>query len=533
MLHVDLATGATHEGAAPVADDGWGGPIAALRILAEGLDDPLPPVVLVAGAVGGVAAPGLARMAAVGVSPLSGRIAETRAEGPFAAGLRRAGVTGLALHGAAAEPVVVVVRDGAVTLTPATTLIGLDTGPATDALLDTFGVDAAVAVIGPAGEHRVPYASVVTCRHHPLPRLGFGAVLGERHVKAIVCVGTEVPPVASPLSLARIAFRYGAAIPGNPLAAWQKADPGFGIWRGAPGFAMVDNFRDTATPSGMEPEAAPAPESVAPCPGCPTDCIKVFGGAGLHQEALVMLGDLALNARCLQAGLDPVSLGARLAAAGIAPTAAIISAIAGGEAEPPLTDELMAVGGVELPPFDPRVQPNLALAGAAAPIGPRYDIVEHDFDFVAGGLDYSFDEVRAIGVTVPREPGALDPVGTAILMRLYSGLDALNVCLFAATPTRPLLRRDVEDLVAAVTGERPDILALGARRLQLMNDINARLGVVAETLPDRFFDEPVQAGPWAGAVLDRDAFDAALRRLRADLFEEPDPVNQSTIERTS
>ena len=533
MLHVDLATGATHEGAAPVADDGWGGPIAALRILAEGLDDPLPPVVLVAGAVGGVVAPGLARMAAVGVSPLSGRVAETRAEGPFAAGLRRAGVTGLALHGAAAEPVVVVVRDGAVTLTPATTLIGLDTGPATDALLDTFGADAAVAVIGPAGEHRVPYASVVTCRHHPLPRLGFGAVLGERHVKAIVCVGTEVPPVASPLSLARIAFRYGAAIPGNPLAAWQKADPGFGIWRGAPGFAMVDNFRDTATPSGMEPEAAPAPESVAPCPGCPTDCIKVFGGAGLHQEALVMLGDLALNARCLQAGLDPVSLGARLAAAGIAPTAAIISAIAGGEAEPPLTDELMAVGGVELPPFDPRVQPNLALAGAAAPIGPRYDIVEHDFDFVAGGLDYSFDEVRAIGVTVPREPGALDPVGTAILMRLYSGLDALNVCLFAATPTRPLLRRDVEDLVAAVTGERPDILALGARRLQLMNDINARLGVVAETLPDRFFDEPVQAGPWAGAVLDRDAFDAALRRLRADLFEEPDPVNQSTIERTS
>src|SRR6185369_4461908 len=131
------------------------------------------------------------------------------------------------------------------------------------------------------------------------------------------------------------------------------------------------------------------------------------------------------------------------------------------------------------------------------------------------------------------EPGALDPVGTAILMRLYSGLDALNVCLFAATPTRPLLRRDVEDLVAAVTGERPDILALGARRLQLMNDINARLGVVAETLPDRFFDEPVQAGPWAGAVLDRDAFDVALRRLRADLFEEPDPVNQSTIERTS
>ena len=46
-----------------------------------------------------------------------------------------------------------------------------------------------------------------------------------------------------------------------------------------------------------------------------------------------------------------------------------------------------------------------------------------------------------------------------------------------------------------MTGERPDILALGARRLQLMHDINVRLGAADGMLPDRFFDEPVQAGP--------------------------------------
>ena len=249
--HVDLATGATREGAAPVADDGWGGPIAALRILAEGLDDPLPPVVLVAGAVGGVAAPGLARMAAVGVSPLSGgspRPAPKARSRPVC-GAPASPVWPCTAR--AAAPVVVVVRDGAVTLAPAAALIGLETGPATDALLDMYGADAAVAVIGPAGEHLVPYANVVTCRAPPAAptriRRRSSASAASRRSSA------SAPPCRrsrSPLSLARIAFRYGAAIPGNPLTAWQKADPGFGIWRGAPGYAMVANFADTATSSG-------------------------------------------------------------------------------------------------------------------------------------------------------------------------------------------------------------------------------------------------------------------------------------------
>ena len=32
-------------------------------------------------------------------------------------------------------------------------------------------------------------------------------------------------------------------------------------------------------------------------------------------------------------------------------------------------------------PFEPRSQTNLALGYAVAPIGPRYDICEHDWDF--------------------------------------------------------------------------------------------------------------------------------------------------------
>jgi aldehyde:ferredoxin oxidoreductase len=94
------------------------------------------------------------------------------------------------------------------------------------------------------------------------------------------------------------------------------------------------------------------------------------------------------------------------------------------------------------------------------------------------------------------------------------------VCVFAATPTRPLLLAQVEELVAAVTGRRPDVLALGARRLRLQFEINRRLGLdpaAEDRLPDLFFTEPVRAGRYLGAVLDRSTFTAAVAELREEL----------------
>ncbi|GAA2563572.1 hypothetical protein GCM10010435_39560 [Winogradskya consettensis] len=459
------------------------------------------PLAIVAGTVAGAGAPGTARCAAVGLSPLSGGVAETRAEGPYAAGLRKAGVTGIVLYGRAPHPVCIVVTKGAARLEPAADIWGLTTGPATDRLLERYGADAAVAVIGPAGERGVPYASIITCRHHPLPRLGLGAVLGRKNVKAVVCVGDAVPPVADPATVATIAAEYAEASRTDGLSTWQQGMPGFGVWSGEPGYAPVAQFTDTSRGGGVGtvPEEIARGATVAACPGCPTDCIKVYAGAGLHQEALAILGpnrgdpnpwpQLSVHE---QQGTDPVD------AAGT-----------------------LKVRGVAIPPFDPRVQPNLGLAYVVAPIGPRYDIVEHDLDFdPAEGIPSAYSELAQLGVRVPRPRGELDVHRTAQLMRLWSGLDALGVCVFAATPTRPLSLRRVTDLVEAVTGRRPDVLALGATRLRLQYEINAGLGVERiGTLPDLFFTEPVRAGGrYAGAVLDRDAFTAAAQDLHDHLF---------------
>jgi aldehyde:ferredoxin oxidoreductase len=429
----------------------------------------------------------------------------------------------------------VIVSGGRTWTEPAGDLWGSETGPATDQLLRQYGSGAAVAVIGPAGERQIPYASIVTCRHHALPRLGLGAVLGAKNVKAIVAIGDAVVPVVSPDVVGRIASSYVAEAAENRLTVWQKAMPGFGVWAGEPGYAPVSGFRDTARGGGLGvvPDAVARAAEVAACPGCPSDCIKVYAGAGLHQEALAMLGPNAgiddpwpLLGRCEQLGLDPVEVGAVLAGvarvsmpAGV-PVPAGVSVVVGPDQIEDLPPARVTSKGVAIPPFDPRVQPNLGLAYAVSPIGPRYDLIEHDLDFdPVEGMPSSFPEMRRLGVEVPRPRGVLDVKGTAQLMRLWSGLDALGVCLFAATPTRPLRLSQVEDLVEAVTGRRPDVLELGARRLRLQFAINRRLGLgpADDTLPDLFFDEPVREGRYAGAVLDRAEFGEAVAALRERL----------------
>ncbi len=57
------------------------------------------------------------------------------------------------------------------------------------------------------------------------------------------------------------------------------------------------------------------------------------------------------------------------------------------------------VKGLEMVPFEPRSQTNLALGYATAPIGPRYDICEHDWDYdVSVGWEHTLEFSRTLGI---------------------------------------------------------------------------------------------------------------------------------------
>jgi len=103
----------------------------------------------------------------------------------------------------------------------------------------------------------------------------------------------------------------------------------------------------------------------------------------------------------------------------------------------------------------------------------------------------------------------------------YAVGDSVGMCRFTTklfnSPSLPGLD-EFANQVANVTGlefapgELNDVghNIMGVERL-----INGRLGVRREhdTLPDRWFDEPVTVGPYAGERIDRAQFDAMLTRF--------------------
>ncbi len=175
------------------------------------------------------------------------------------------------------------------------------------------------------------FASIVTDRDFAAYRGGSGAVMGAKNLKAVVLVGGAPPALADPAAVEALTARYAAGIPDNRLTRIQHDPPGFGGVSPLEGYYPARNFSSSALNGydGLAGEglAARLVRSEGGCPGCPNDCIKTFasaaGPAGLHQEALWALGPnlgvgdldalLALNARCHDWGLDPVSLGGVLA----------------------------------------------------------------------------------------------------------------------------------------------------------------------------------------------------------------------------
>ncbi|MFM9107602.1 MAG: aldehyde ferredoxin oxidoreductase C-terminal domain-containing protein, partial [Chloroflexota bacterium] len=500
-------------------------------------------------------------------------------EGPWGWALKGSGADAIAISGRAESPVALVIENGSVTFHDAGPLWGMTVGQATDELERELGAGIHVAAIGPAGERMVRYASVLTDRCHNAFRHGHGAIMGSKNLKAVVVRGVSHPAVADPGRCRAIADSYAERMMRNQLTRWQLDPPGFGCWVHTHGTDAALCTRNYSS-SVFEGADAYAPEGFlrraagdSPCPGCPNDCIKRYAApgddpraAGLHQEAPGTLGpncgidDLdtvfRANVRCNEYGLDPVSLGFTISWAmecrerGLlaAPDAprfgdgasllATIDAIAARSGIGNLLAEGCAraaeatgggaaryalhVKGLEIVPFEPRTQTGLAMGYAAMPVGPRYEIAEHDWDFdTRMGWPHSLDSGRTLGILRRINMDDLSPEKVRnfkALATIWAAEDALDVCIFAGPPTRVYTMPDLAGLLEAITGWSAsdwEIMRLGERRLHLMQRYNRREGLTAaqDTLPDRFFDDPIPEGAWAGRTLDRALFGARIRLL--------------------
>lgn len=587
VLHIDL--GARRSWIEEPDDRFWriyggGGLLAAYYLLREcsrGTDafDPANLLIITSSVIAGHPYVGLARYTAAAKSPLTGGIGETRCEGPFGIALKGSGADTLVFHGQAEQPIVAVVEDGQATFHEASDLWGLAVNRTVDVLEQRFGPDLHTAVIGPAGERLVRFASIVSDRSYQAARMGMGAVMGSKRLKGIIVRGDHHPPVADPAACVEITERYRAKMRDNSLTRWQLDPPGFSAWvhlHGIDAALCVRNYRESVFEAADRYEAQkfmPRYRHEGNCPGCPNNCLKFFGAdddsqydpraGAIHQEITGALGpNLGLddldsifkaNVLCNDLGLDPTSLGFTLSMAmecverglldqpvrfgDAAAALAMMRRIAFREGFGDVLAEgsrraaarigngaerfALHVKGLEMVCFEPRTQTNLALGYATAPIGPRYDICEHDWDYdTQVGWEHTLESSRTVGI-LERIP--MDYVGEKkvrnfkALAALWSAADALDLCIFAIAPTRVLTLHDMAALLGAVTGwntSAHEIMRFGERRLHLMRVYNLREGLTTtdDILPARFFDEPIRmGGRWEGKRLDREQFGAAVR----------------------
>src|SRR5207249_3493397 len=124
--------------------------------------------------------------------------------GRFPATLKRSGFDAVVITGRAAAPSYLLVTETGAELREVPELWGRATRDAVQALVGAEGPEADAIAIGPAGEQRVRFAAMAHYwknREGVSGRGGLGAVLGAKHLKAVVVKGTRKTEVADPAAL--------------------------------------------------------------------------------------------------------------------------------------------------------------------------------------------------------------------------------------------------------------------------------------------------------------------------------------------
>lgn len=146
---------------------------------------------LMTGPLTGSSFPGTGRFTAAARSPLTNIWGESNCGGDFGPALKFAGYDGIVLKGASTDPVYVLVEDDEITICDANRLWGKHVFETVDFFKTDFPGKrrAKMLAIGPAGENRVRYASVLNGRGNALGRTGLGAIFGSKKLKAIAVRG--------------------------------------------------------------------------------------------------------------------------------------------------------------------------------------------------------------------------------------------------------------------------------------------------------------------------------------------------------
>jgi aldehyde:ferredoxin oxidoreductase len=499
------------------------------------------PLIFAGGPFVGTATPASSRLAVVSRSPLTNTIFDSSAGGRFALALKQAGYDYLEILGRADQLVLLEIDGTNVTIRPAEDLKDARVSYA----MGRYDSSWSTAVIGPAGERQVRFASILIDGSHAAGRGGLGAVMGAKNLKLIAVRGTQSITVADPEALAAACEAIMRLLRTSQAIFGEFGFSEFGT------AALVDviharrmepteNFRKTFFPdstsySGYAIKKRYHPQKTG-CPDCPILCKKIgYDGSQIpeydtlgHFGALNANSDLEViikaNALCNDFGLDTISAASTIACYAelhgttMLPQEMLSLLYEIAQRQTTRGDELaegslryasmkgrpdisMSVKGLELPAYDPRGAYGTALAYATSSRGGCH--------------------LRAYPISheILRRPVATDRFsfeGKARMIKLAEDMnavvDSLTACRFI---TLAVGLEELAKALSAITGRFYDVQSLfciGERICNMEHALNVKNGFTVDDddLPQRFFCEEGSSDSQIRiAPIDRNEFLAA------------------------
>lgn len=485
-----------------------------------------------------------ARCVVSGRSPQTGVLGESLISSGFAIALRRSGWDAVILTGRSPEPAVAMISPSGAELSPLDSKASLGAAEIEAWVATRFGPSWSTVAAGPAARAGVAFAGLSHRGRHA-GRTGLGALLAAMNVFGIAILGDRSPPAAHPALLREMAHTFRQRASGPATARYRRLGTASNTLTFARlGILPVRNFTSAlfleAEAITGEEIALSTPRVRSGCRSCIVQCEYRYqaGGSSVRAEyeSLWALGPnlglsdpgavLAMIDLCDQAGVDTISAGGTLAWAvecmergvlapheldglhlrwGDAPglTAALQSICARSGAAGELLSggvrraaELLGRGsdywaahvkGLELPGYDPRPLPCLALGLAVGARGACHNRSSgYDADL---SPDPPADQVDALIETEDRS----------------SILDTTGICKFLRH-SMPSFMDDAAELLQALTGDDWDgdaVRLLAGRIASVRRAFNYSLGAGPEldTLPPRLLCEPLPDGPRQGASL--------------------------------
>ncbi len=534
--------------------------------------DPRNPLIFGTGLLTGTGVPNSSRWNVSARSPESIALGDASCGGFFGSALRSAGVDRLIITGQADKLSYLYIENGKIEIRDATPYQGMNTRELQLALERDLGHGIQVACIGEAGEHLVRMACVMNGIKNSASRGGMGCMMGSKNLKAIVARPGGGIPIAYPdefpdtvaeirkyLQASKVIKVLGRV--GTPLL--YEVSNLLGAIR--TNNSQLNAFEDTLDAEVVHQYV----DKMVSCQNCIVHCRhrNTENGEGPEYTTIVLLGAnlgigdtqrvIQINNLCNDLGLDVSSTGTIIAwGIELFEKGYLTQEDTGGRewkfGDPDLVEDLMiaiskrdgigdlladstqavskfppeaahfliAIKGLpQSDPHDVRYLKGFALGIATASRGadhlrsrPTLEIFQ-----LPEGL-----RKKIYGTVTSNNPAAYDTkeIPVAVHETIYAVVDSLGICKFVChgfNSPKLLGYEQFRDLIRLVVGwemTEDELRGVGSRIVNLERLINIREGLSRkdDTLPGRYFDDPMPLKLAKGHHIDRDQFDKMLTR---------------------